>query len=52
MATPQLTGGTGTQRGLGIADFLTPYQWRNPMWSIPVNEQVALRTEQVALPSE
>jgi len=27
-------------------------QWRNPHWSIPVNEQVALWTEQVALPSE
>src|SRR6218665_1521706 len=28
------------------------WQWRNPHWSIPVNEQVALWTEQVALPSE
>src|SRR6218665_2254349 len=27
-------------------------QWRNPHWSIPVNEQVALWTEQVALPSK
>jgi len=27
-------------------------QWRNPHWSIPVNEQVALWTEQVSLPSE
>ena len=25
-------------------------QWRNPHWSIPVNEQIALWTEQVALP--
>src|SRR6218665_4175357 len=25
-------------------------QWRNPHWSIPVNEQVALWTEQVARP--
>jgi len=33
-------------------DSLTKGQWRNPHWSIPVNEQVALWTEQVALPSE
>ena len=25
-------------------------QWRNPHWPIPVNEQVALWTEQVVLP--
>ena len=23
-------------------DFIDPTQWRNPHWSIPVNEQVAL----------
>ena len=33
-------------------NILNQRQWRNPHWSIPVNEQVALWTEQVALPSE
>jgi len=37
---------------LALGLFGRPKQWRKPHWSILVNEQVALWTEQVALPSE
>ena len=33
-------------------DFVSVSQWRNHTWAIVVNDQVALWTDQVALPSD
>ena len=32
--------------------MVTEHQWRNHTWAIVVNDQVALWTDQVALPSD